>query len=128
MVFLLSAVAVIFSLLVSFYPESAFGRTPPPKTADLLGRGEKVYEQKCAPCHGFTGNGQTRAAIIMKPPPRDFTLPFKDWDVSQGDPVQIFKIISEGSPNTAMIKFKLPREDIWALVYTVMEFSGDRKY
>lgn len=101
----------------------ASAQSPPSKTAELLSKGKKVYEEKCAVCHGVQGNGQTPFSQVLKPPPRDFTQPFPEWAVSKGDPVKVFKVIKEGIPNSPMVKFDLQDEDIWALVYTVREFS-----
>src|SRR3989338_11069433 len=35
--------------------------------------GKKVYEKKCAWCHGWTGAGDGPAADFLNPRPRDFT-------------------------------------------------------
>jgi len=113
-------------MLLSIAPlliDSVSGQTPPAKTPEMLSKGKKIYQEKCASCHGARGNGQTPMAKILTPPPRDFTQPLKNWAVSQGDPVKVFKAITEGIPNTGMVKFSLPDENVWALVYTVTEFS-----
>jgi hypothetical protein len=65
-------------------------------------------------------------AKILNPPPRDFKQPLKSWTATQGDPAKIYKVIKEGIPNTAMVKTNLPDNDIWALVYTVMELNGEK--
>jgi high-affinity iron transporter len=123
MTFWLTAVAVVFLSIASVYHNSAHGQTPPPKSPELLSKGKKLYQDKCASCHGAQGNGQTSMAKVLKPPPRDFTQPLKDWPASRGEPGSIYKVIKEGVPNSAMLKFDLPDEDVWALVYTVMEFG-----
>ena len=118
--------AVAFYVACPFLDvERSWGQQPPPKTSELLGKGKKLYDQNCTPCHGAQGNGQGALAKILNPPPRNLTEPPKVWAKSKGDPSKIFEIIKKGVPDTAMPKFTLPDEDIWALVYTVMEFSKD---
>ena len=119
--FTAGAMAILSVALLNL--DLASGQTPPSKTAELLSKGKTIYEEKCSICHGAQGNGQTPLSQVLKPPPRDFTQSLTDWAVSKGDPVKIFKVIKEGIPNSPMVKFDLPDEDIWALVHTVREFS-----
>jgi cytochrome c len=119
----LTAAGVMFLYISILNPQSVLGQTPPTKTPALLVKGKQIYEEKCTICHGKQGNGQTAAAQVLKPPPRDFTQPWKNWAVSLGNPVKIFQVIKEGIPNTAMVKADLPDEDVWAVVYAIMEFN-----
>jgi len=127
MVAWLTAGTLAFLSVVLINLDFASGQTPPAKTSELLSRGKKIYEEKCAICHGAQGNAQTPMAQVLKPLPRDFTQPLTEWAVSKGEPVKIFKVIKEGIPNSPMVKFDLPDEDVWALVHTVREFSTERK-
>jgi len=123
-------ISFIISLFLFFLLGAAPGKaaTPPKKTPDLLTQGKKLYEQNCSPCHGDKGDGKGPAGVVLKPPPRDFANPFKDWPYTKGDPNKIFEVISKGIPNSAMVKWdQLPEKDRWALVYTVMEFSVSAK-
>jgi mono/diheme cytochrome c family protein len=95
----------------------------PPKTAQLLDRGKQLYEKNCLPCHGIQGNGRGPMAGLLNPLPPNFTEPFQGWKNSKGDPMKIFEVVKKGVPNSPMIAFPFGDEDIWALVYTVMEFS-----
>ena len=119
-------VTVLSLLFLLIQVESAVPQNPPPKTPELMVKGKPLFEQNCAPCHGIEGNGKGRLAAMLNPPPADLTTPIREWKNSKGDPEKIFGIIKKGLPNSAMIAFALPDEDLWALVYTVMEF-GDRK-
>lgn len=114
----------MFFFFSLFNPVS--GNTPPPQTPELMSKGMSIYQKRCASCHGKDGNGQTPMAKILNPPPRDFRQPVKNWTVTQGNPEKIHKVIKEGIPNTAMVKNDLPEEDLWALVYTVLEFSREK--
>lgn len=119
------AAAAVFVLGPPLSWDTGWGQQPPPKTPQLLSQGKKLFEQNCTPCHGAQGNGQGALAKILNPPPHNFTQPLKIWPNSKGDPAKIFGIIKAGIPDSAMTKFTLPDEDVWALVYTVMAFSKD---
>jgi mono/diheme cytochrome c family protein len=124
--FWLLAVAAAFVICPPHQQETGWGRQQPPsKPHQLLGRGKKLYEENCTPCHGSQGNGQGRLSKILNPPPHNFTEPLKIWAKSRGEPVKIFGIITKGIPGSAMTGFTFPDEDVWALVYTVMEFSRE---
>lgn len=121
----LAAAAVFVVCPPLFSWDTGWGQQPPPKTPQLLSQGRKLFEQNCTSCHGAQGNGQGALAKILDPSPHNFTQPLKIWPKSKGDPLKIFRIIKTGISGSAMTKFTLPDEDVWALVYTVMEFSKD---
>lgn len=123
----LAAFTVVCLFIAPLTLGPVFGQAPPSKTADILSKGKMIYEKRCVACHGAQGDGQTPIAPVLKPAPRDFTQPLANWAVSKGDPAAIFKTIKEGIPNSSMVNFSLPDEDIWALVYTVMSFSREKK-
>jgi high-affinity iron transporter len=120
-----SAFAILaFSVLVVFFQVgSAVPQEQPAKTPELTAKGTQLYEESCAPCHGIQGDGKGRLAGILSPPPHNFTEPLRDWKNSKGDPAKIFGVIKNGVPNTAMVGFSVADENVWALVYRVMEFS-----
>jgi len=98
---------------------------PPKKTPELLKEGKKIYEQICAICHGSNGDGKGPAGAALKPPPSDFRKPLKEWPNTKGDPQKVFGVISKGIPNSAMVAWtQYSEQQRWALVYTVMDFSG----
>jgi mono/diheme cytochrome c family protein len=119
-------ITVLSMLFLLIQVGSAVPQDPPPKTPELTAKGKPLFEQNCAPCHGNQGNGKGHMAAMLNPPPADLTAPIREWKNSKGHPEKIFGIIKKGLPNSSMIAFALPDEDLWALVYTVMEF-GDRK-
>ena len=102
---------------------------PPPADGALRARGNALYEARCAPCHGTSGDGRGQAADLLLFPPRDFVaahyrfrstlpgLPPKDED--------LFRSVSLGTgTGSAMPGFSfLPATDRWALVLRVKEFS-----
>ena len=97
---------------------------PPKQTPELLSQGKKLYEQNCVMCHGPKGDGKGQLGATLKPPPTDFTKPIKQWPYSKGDLNKVFEAITDGVPNTSMVKWsQLSEKDRWALVYVVRGFS-----
>lgn len=95
--------------------------TGPKPTPELLARGQKLFEQTCASCHGVAGDGKGPAAAALNPPAADFTD--TKWRYG-GTPEDIFHTITNGVAGTAMAPFgHLPEEDRWALAYYVKSFS-----
>jgi len=95
---------------------------PPAKSKELLDKGQKSFMTNCMACHGEKGAGDGPGAVALNPKPRNYAKdPFK-----QGDkPEDIFKTLSTGVPNTAMVGFgHLSEEERWALVYWVLELKG----
>jgi mono/diheme cytochrome c family protein len=119
----LVCLVVSLSLPSSCTTIDQWGRKPPEKTAELLNRGKKLYEENCIQCHGPNGDGKGWKAAELKKKPRDFTVPLNEWSYSHGDPQKIFEVLKTGIPDTPMAMFDFSDEQRWALVYRVMEFS-----
>lgn len=99
-------------------------KTPQKKTPELLALGKKLYEQNCSPCHAPKGDGKGPLGSALKPPPRDFNIPFNQWTYSKGDLKKVFDVISKGVPNTAMVKWDhLSEQERWGMTYYVVEFA-----
>ena len=68
--------------------------------------GKKLYETKCAICHGFDGKGDGPAAPYLSPRPRDFTRGlYKIRSTGSGHlptDEDLFKVITKGMPGTSM--------------------------
>src|SRR5690606_35364909 len=84
-----------------------------PASAPQHARGEALYAQLCASCHGATGAGDGPASVGLDPPPIDFT------DRARADERSVFalyQVIEQGLEGTSMISYRgLPPEDLWAL-------------
>ncbi|MBI1746301.1 MAG: c-type cytochrome [Acidobacteria bacterium] len=98
---------------------------PTPAVLDL---GKKVYEMKCATCHGGDGKGDGEAAFVLYPKPRDFTLGvFKIRSTESGSPPtddDLFRTITQGMAGTSMPAWRsLSENERWALVHYVKTFS-----
>ena len=93
--------------------------------------GKKVYEKKCAWCHGWTGAGDGPAADFLNPRPRDFTSGIYKYKTSNLDnpfPYEedIYKMIANGMTGTSMPFWKdvLSDKDMWNLVAYVKSLAG----
>jgi DMSO reductase family type II enzyme heme b subunit len=70
-------------------------------------KGKKIYERKCAWCHGADGAGGGPSSVFLTPAPRDFTFgffkwrttPFDDYSPSAND---LYRMISQGVIGTSM--------------------------
>jgi mono/diheme cytochrome c family protein len=92
-------------------------RNPAPETTQILKRGAAVYAEKCAACHGASGNGEGEAGKGLSPPPANLAwlsqMPMSRWDA------YMYWTIADGGQafGTAMPAFKasLSQNDIWAV-------------
>ncbi len=90
-------------------------------------RGQALYAEHCAVCHGPNGDGKGDAAYLLNPKPRNFRAGNFRLVTSQGlQPTQddIFRIITEGMPGTAMPPWThLPEADRRELADRVLRFN-----
>lgn len=88
--------------------------------------GRELYEELsnpgCTVCHGEDGDGRGRLAGQFDPPPRNFACAATVEGIPDG---QLFWIIKNGSPGTAMPSFAYFDDDeIWQLVIYLRSFTG----
>ncbi len=90
--------------------------------AAVLAAGKLTYDDKCAACHGATGQGNGPAAASLNPKPVNFT----DKAFMQGLPVDChFYRISEGVQGTGMPPWKALGDDaIWKVLIYERSLSG----
>lgn len=104
------------SELLAAYP------TPlaPIRTPDLA-RGEKLYAENCAACHGVTGGGDGPAAANLDPP----AIAFADAErARQRSAFGLYQVINQGLDGTAMTSFShLPTDEQWDLAFYVGRFA-----
>ena len=102
---------------------------PPAAGRPLLDRGETLYTEHCASCHGGSGDGRGEAASLLLFPPRDFVAAdYRFRAGGAGRPpadADLFRTITIGTGiGSAMPAFYwLPSGDRWALVLRIKEFS-----
>lgn len=93
-----------------------------------LKRGAAVYHDRCAACHGVTGDGNGEAAKTLDPRPRDYRKGiFKFISTSYGaKPLRadLQRIVRQGARGTAMPSFPLlSNEDVDAVVDYVLALT-----
>lgn len=84
---------------------------------EFLGRGSKVFEEKCVSCHGAHGEG------LVGP-----NLTDNYW-IHGNEPVQIVKLINEGVPAKGMIPWKgqIKPEEVHAVaMYIKLKLHGSK--
>ena len=87
-------------------------------------RGQQLFVQNCALCHGERGDGQGVRREGLTRAPRDFTM--TAWRESTS-PRHVFYAIREGLPGTPMPGWKaLSEQDAWDMTSYVLSF-GDRR-
>ncbi|UCF40030.1 MAG: FTR1 family protein [Gemmatimonadota bacterium] len=87
---------------------------PMPTAAPSLARGERLYGEYCASCHGDAGGGDGVLAASLEPPPADLA----DADALRSvPPVEFFRKINVGVAGTAMPGFteQLDADERWAV-------------
>lgn len=96
-------------------------------SAEVLSRGEVVYVQNCAVCHGADGSGGGTSAPFMRPPPRAFKQAlFKFGGVAAGElPTDeaLDRIVRRGLRGTPMLGWDLGAWDRRAAIQYLKTFS-----
>ena len=98
------------------------GEAIPEATPELVAHGERLYNVRCAVCHGHDLDGQGPASQFLGVKPRDFTsgtFKFRSLSTS-GLPTNedLFRTITVGFPSHGMPSFSyLSATDRWALVH-----------
>jgi len=92
--------------------------------------GKELYLEKCAQCHGETGDGQGSAAAFFRPAPRNFTSAiFKFRTTGSGElpsDADIKRSIRNGMPYTGMPAWpQLSETEVTNLMYFLKTISSD---
>ncbi len=100
---------------------SIMERTPISPDKDSLQRGEKLYQQQCAVCHGQNGRGDGPAASGMQSKPANFL----DLEHSRiYGPGEKYWIVGNGSGATGMPAFsQISPADRWHLVNYILDLQ-----
>ena len=119
--------ALILVLALAAWSLAAVGRAVAapsaqvPADAASLARGQEIYSQMCAMCHGLQGRGDGPLARTMVPRPADFRVHMAEGHT----PEQLFDWTSNGVPDTAMQGFAndLSVEDRWNVINFLQTFA-----
>jgi DMSO reductase family type II enzyme heme b subunit len=100
------------------------------QTGDLA-LGKRVYELRCAGCHGASGKGDGPAAELLVPRPRDFTAgKYKIRSVNGplASDQDLLRIVTDGMPGTSMPAWRaLPEKERSAVVAYIKTFAESYK-
>jgi mono/diheme cytochrome c family protein len=96
-------------------------KNPLQPSSDAFNSARKIYQDKCANCHGDTGRGDGRDAARYYPQPADFTDPKRMTGVTDGE---LFYKISEGKKPMPVFKTKLSEDERWELVLLIRSFTA----
>ena len=100
-------------------------KSPLPDSPEIVEKGKALFEGKgtCFNCHGMDGGGNGPAAAQLNPSPRNFQHHGFWRHRTEGE---IFWVIKNGSPGTAMIAFGpvLSDDEIWSLIQYERTFAG----
>lgn len=92
--------------------------------------GRRLYNFRCAGCHGVSGEGNGPAAEYLDPRPRDFlfanfkmrTTEFSELPLDE----DLYRSITRGIPGTAMPSWAtLGEDERWQLVYWIRYLARD---
>ena len=100
----------------------------PPENERTVTAGRRIYDDRCAVCHGEKGDGRGRRADEMRTRPRDFTLGTYKFRTTPSGSLpkdeDIYTTISRGLRGTAMLPwFGLSKEEKWAVTYYLKTFT-----
>ena len=116
-----------FILLLLFVHPSHFGQACASQV--LLGdaqRGKPIFEERCASCHGLTGNGDGPQAPFLSPHPGNL--------ISAGTSIksdqELLHVIAHGKPRTAMPPWKdlltsQQQHDVLAYIRSLVQFNPE---
>ncbi len=94
-----------------------------PSAVPDLARGQALYAEHCAACHGAEGRADGTLATSLVPPPVAFADPQR---AMQRSVAALYEVISQGLEGTSMAAFDhLPEADRWALAYVAGQFAFD---
>jgi len=109
------------------YVRAKFMRVPVAEQTGLpesVSLGEKIYTKNCAVCHGDKGNTAYWAKNGLNPPPKDFTSPLAQSQLTRD---RMIHSVTHGRPGTGMMPFskRLSGDEIKAVVRFIrFKFMG----
>lgn len=95
-------------------------KNPLQPSSVALQSARKIYEEKCANCHGDSGKGDGPDAVKYEPAPADFTDSKRFNNVTDGE---LFYKISEGRKPMPAFKTKLNQDQRWQLVLLIRSLA-----
>ncbi|OMI17947.1 cytochrome C [Leptospira weilii serovar Heyan] len=88
-----------------------------------LQKGQEIFNQNCASCHGEKGAGDGAAAASLNPKPRNYRAPASQWKNGNTEAGGL-KTLNNGIPNSPMVAYKfLGDENLKLLAKYVVHLS-----
>jgi mono/diheme cytochrome c family protein len=87
---------------------------PLPRTADVLGRGQRVFNTYCIVCHGPKGDGQGYIVPKFPMPPSLLSEKVSTWPDGR-----IFHVVTRGQNLMPSYASQILPEDRWAVIHYV---------
>lgn len=126
----ISALALLIIFCGWMSPQAAYAQWEAPAEADTLviplehtkeviERGQQIYTNQCAICHGEAGKGNGPAGAAFNPSPADLTSE-EFHEQSEG---AIFWKIREGRGAMPGFKNSLDEKKLWSIVYYIKALS-----
>jgi mono/diheme cytochrome c family protein len=83
-----------------------------------LETGRDIFYKHCKACHGDKGNGNTFAANVLNPPPKNFTAEKSKKELTQE---RMIHSVTKGRKGTAMMPWEsnLTKDEIRAVVHYI---------
>ena len=119
-------IELIVDYIRSHFMQVSVAETGAPAEVSL---GEKIYTSNCSVCHGDNGNTAFWAKNGLNPPPRDFTSPEAQGNLTRA---RMVNSVTNGRPGTGMMPFnkRLSRDEINEVVsfirYKFMGVAPDK--
>jgi mono/diheme cytochrome c family protein len=95
-------------------------KNPVPNTPESRSRGQRIYMDKCASCHGDKGDGQGEMGKALDPHPPDFTDRHMMKEMTDGE---IFWKITSGKSPMPSYQKELNKNERWDLVNYIKSFA-----
>ncbi len=119
-----SAVATHTNNIKKFIINLGAFRMSPKEYPDIK-EGKKIYQKKCAQCHGKRGKGNGPSASVLEPEPTNFV---KD-SLNSISPFQAFNVIRLGIEGTSMRAFdELSDQEVWQTAFYLNAINYERRY
>ncbi|MBI4567774.1 MAG: c-type cytochrome [Planctomycetes bacterium] len=95
-----------------------------PDTAESRATGARLFEVRCAECHGKTGHGDGKKDMKTSEGHQILARDFGAGVFKGGDePEQLYRRVRRGLPGTPMTENDLPPAEIWSLVRHVRSLA-----
>ncbi|HXF16339.1 MAG TPA: cytochrome c [Burkholderiales bacterium] len=93
--------------------KAAFARNPVPRTAESIARGQLLFQQQCAICHGERGLGDGPVAASLKDKPEDLSKIARPPVFPDG--IVVYRI-ANGKNSMPAFKTVLSETQLWDLL------------